>query len=41
MSAGEVKLYLTLPLVWHLMAPLADGIALKTWHVIVQELEQT
>ena len=32
---------LTLPPVLHLMAPLADGITLKTWHLIVQELEQT
>jgi len=23
------------------MAPVADGIALKSWHLIVQELEQT
>lgn len=30
-----------MPPVLHLMASLADGIALKTWHLMLQELEQT
>lgn len=41
LSASKVKLCMTLPPVMHLKTSLADEIALKTWHLILQEVEQT